>query len=101
MKLYEINEYEMNIKLYQIISIIIKLYEIMKLYQIIIKLYQIVSHGSIDRTIKRLQKNCIIIFITPFNRFTYGCSQYNANIDTIIAKISEQITQYNIAVIVV
>jgi hypothetical protein len=60
-----------------------------------INLHSINSHGGVQRTIKKLQPNCIVVFITPFNRYTYDTKEHLAAIDEIISKISEQIESYD------
>ncbi len=60
-----------------------------------IKLYLSDSHGIIDKTIKKMQPNCIAILITPFNRYAYTCSRHLYNISETIDEISKTIQDGN------
>ncbi len=58
-------------------------------------LHQLNSHGGVERILKRLQKNCIVVLITPLNRYTYFCDLHLSKIRNIIGDISEKITDSN------
>ncbi len=72
---------------------IIKNYD--NLSQSDIKLYQLDSHGAIKRNIKKLQNNCVVVLITPLNRYTYGESEHLNTIDGIISQISSTLNDSN------
>ncbi len=60
-----------------------------------IVLYRTNSHGAIQRNIKQLQSNCIVIFITPLNRYTFFNREHLSTIDKIITRISKTMTDSN------